>query len=88
MQSRITQISGAEEQEINHGILRDPDNPEWGEADFARARPARPLNEVSQSSGTVEVTLKLDTEVVTYFQRQGTDWRARINEALRRTIER
>ena len=30
-----------EEAEINRGIALDPDNPEWTEEDFKRARPAR-----------------------------------------------
>lgn len=30
----------AEDAEINAGIAADPDNPEWTEDDFARARPA------------------------------------------------
>jgi len=31
----------AEDAEIQRGIEQDPDNPEWTEADFANARPAR-----------------------------------------------
>ncbi|MFC7557500.1 hypothetical protein ACFQU7_42690 [Pseudoroseomonas wenyumeiae] len=30
----------AEEAAIQHGIAADPENPEWTEEDFARARPA------------------------------------------------
>ncbi len=31
--------SPEEEAAINRGIAEDPDNPEWTEADFARAKP-------------------------------------------------
>lgn len=35
------EISDEEEAEIQAGIAKDPDNPEWTEEDFKRARPAR-----------------------------------------------
>jgi uncharacterized protein (DUF4415 family) len=30
-----------EDEKINRGIASDPDNPEWTDEDFARARPAK-----------------------------------------------
>ena len=88
MQQKIEPHSDREEREINEGIARDPDNPEWGEADFARARPSQRRTETAVAGETVEVTLDLDYEVVRHFQRQGRDWRSRINAILRHTIER
>ncbi|TAK71650.1 MAG: hypothetical protein EPO19_04225 [Betaproteobacteria bacterium] len=37
---KIKTPSAAEDAAINVGITADPDNPEWGQVDFARAEPA------------------------------------------------
>lgn len=37
---KIKTPSAAEDAAINVGITTDPDNPEWGRVDFARAEPA------------------------------------------------
>ena len=37
----LHEISDEEEAEIQAGIAKDPDNPEWTEEDFKRAKPAR-----------------------------------------------
>jgi putative transcriptional regulator len=37
---RIRRNTPEDEARINSGIAADPDNPEWGDADFAEARPA------------------------------------------------
>ena len=78
------------------------DNPEWTEADFARARPAaevlpphvvaalvkRPPGRPigSTTSQKTAVTLRLDNEVLERFRAAGPGWQTRINEALRRAV--
>lgn len=79
-------------------IVFDDDNPEWTEADFARARPASevlPPEIVAQlvrrrgrpaGSGKTEmVTIRLDREVLAKFRAGGRGWQTRINEALKRS---
>ncbi|MBF9198117.1 BrnA antitoxin family protein [Microvirga terrestris] len=71
------------------------DNPEWTEANFARAkplaevlpelaavakRPGRPRSE----NPKVLVSLRLDPDVVAAYKATGPGWQARINEILRR----
>ena len=78
--------------------LIDEENPEWTEADFARARAAEdvlppevlrafPRGRGHQKAPTKsQVTLRLDREVIAHFQREGPGWQTRINAALRRVI--
>ncbi|MBC9177746.1 BrnA antitoxin family protein [Pseudoroseomonas ludipueritiae] len=40
MPRKLRRNTGAEEAAIQRGIAQDPDNPEWTEEMFARARPA------------------------------------------------
>jgi len=82
--------------------LTDPDNPEWSDADFGRARPpeeALPPEVLAAFPQTVarlrgrqkaptkrQVTLRLDRDVISHFQAEGPGWQSRINAALRRVI--
>jgi uncharacterized protein (DUF4415 family) len=74
--------------------LDDVDNPEWTEADFARARRGDAIPEAIRAALTrggpgrpvadppVEVTLQLPPQVVAHFQSHGADWRERMGAAL------
>ena len=82
--------------------LSDPDNPEWTEADFRRARspeealPPEVLAAFPRTAARLrgpqkaptkrQVTLRLDPEVLSHFQSEGPGWQSRINAALRRVI--
>ncbi len=75
--------------------VSDPENPEWTEADFARAVPfdqafpdladsarrerGRPKSENPKQA----VNLRLDPDVLEYFRAQGPGWQTRINAILR-----
>lgn len=79
-------------------IVFDDDNPEWTEADFARARPGTEVlpPEVltafkrfrgSQKSPTKQqVTLRLDRDLLERFRAGGPGWQSRINETLRKAV--
>jgi uncharacterized protein (DUF4415 family) len=72
------------------------DNPDWTEADFARARPAGEVlppavaaalvNKGGRPRGSQKqaVSIRLDREVVEKFRATGPGWQSRINEALKR----
>lgn len=75
----------------------DPENPEWTDEDFARARPAREVlsPEVLATfrawrDGLTEPRMKrrlpvsLDPDVFEHFQAMGEDWEDRMNAVLRR----
>lgn len=86
--------------ELPEPDLSDPDNPEWTEEDFARARPISDFPELAaafpnggkprgrpKGSVTSEkslVSLRLDNEVIERFRAAGPGWQGRINEALRK----
>jgi uncharacterized protein (DUF4415 family) len=76
--------------------LDDPDNPEWAEADFARARPAyeilspdviaafrRARGRPKSEAPKRSIKLRLDPDVVEAFKEQGRGWQSRMNTALR-----
>jgi len=70
-----------EEARINAGINVDADNPELGEAFFAKARRTRG----PQKAPTKRlVSLRLDPEVIERFRAGGPGWQARMNDALRK----
>lgn len=78
----------------------DPDNPEWTKKDFREARPFLEVfpeftEAVKQLRGRpraenpkVQVTLRLDPEVVNAFKEDGRGWQGRINETLVRAVKR
>ena len=84
-------ISDAEEARINAGIAADPDNPEWTEAEFAKARQAGPdLIEAARNKvgrprldrPKRQVTLRLSAEVLDGFRASGPGWQSRIDAVL------
>jgi uncharacterized protein (DUF4415 family) len=68
-----------EDAAINAGIAQDPDTYELGAAEFKQLRRGRPLG-----SGTkVQVTLRIDEDVVEKFKASGAGWQTRMNDALK-----
>lgn len=80
-------------------VVFDDDNPEWTEADFARARPGSEVlppefmkafkrtpgrPKGSTTPSKTLVSLRLDNEVLDKFKAKGPGWQSRINEALRK----
>jgi uncharacterized protein (DUF4415 family) len=89
--------------------IDDPDNPEWTEEMFRKARPMsefpemlKGLLEASENLRAqkrergrpplehpkVQVTLRLDEEVVNSFKEDGPGWQGRINEELKKTVRK
>ena len=82
-------------------VVFDDENPEWTEADFARARGPESLpREVlaafprtrargPQKAPTKRaVSLRLSGEVVDHFKAAGPGWQRRIDDALKQAISR
>ena len=79
--------------------LDDPDNPEWTEADFARARPPhevlppavlalfpktrRGRPRMPEGERKKPIKLNLDQDVIAAFKADGPGWQSRMNKALR-----
>jgi uncharacterized protein (DUF4415 family) len=82
----------------------DDYNPEWTEADFARATkfpkgirlkdltpsdPARIAKRGPQKAPTkIPVSIRLSPEVVQHFKAKGPGWQSRIDDALRKIAKR
>lgn len=64
--------------------IDDPDNPEWTEEDFAKARPLREvLPELyARTTHASEVALILPAATIQAFAEEGEDWRERMAETL------
>ncbi|NGP18063.1 BrnA antitoxin family protein [Devosia aurantiaca] len=76
----------------------DDDNPEWTEADFARAKPAHDvlpeevLKSFPKTRGVqrlpkkIPVSIRLSPEVIERFKAQGPGWQTRIDEILKKAV--
>ena len=76
----------------------DPDNPEWTEEDFSRARPADEMPDEMKAAfrnlgGRPKkedpkrpVSIRLSPDVLDYFKSGGPGWQTRIDDTLRRAI--
>ena len=75
------------------------DVPEWTEEMFRRAKPAReifpdfdfpkPRQRGPQKAPTkLQATVRFDRDVIEYFRGTGAGWQTRMNETLRRGMER
>ena len=80
--------------------LTDPDNPEWTEEDFARARPAHevlsaaelaafPKSRGRPRSGdpAVPVSIRLSGPVARHLRGLGQGWQTRVNDQLAALID-
>jgi uncharacterized protein (DUF4415 family) len=81
-------------------VVFDDDNPEWTDADFARARPIADFPELaamfpngakprgrpkgSTTSDKSLVSLRIDKDVLERFRATGPGWQSRMNAALRK----
>lgn len=73
----------SEDAAINTGITQDPDTYELAAGEFRQLRRGRPLG-----SGTkVQVTLRIDEDVVDKFKASGSGWQTRMNEALKSWVK-
>ena len=73
-----------EDAAINAGIAKDPDTYEVSSAEFAlMRRPGRPLG----SGSKVQITLRIDEDVVEKFKASGSGWQTRINDALKSWVQ-
>ena len=76
----------AEDAAITAAAMADPDSRPFTDADWERVKPlvhrGRPLG----SGSKIQVTLRLDVEVLEKFRASGDGWQTRINEALKNWV--
>ena len=94
--------SKARSRKIDNDAIDDPDSPELTPEIIHRMRPMREVfpefvKEIERTRmrgrpklehPKVQVTLRLDAEVVGAFKEDGPGWQGRINEELKRTVKR
>ncbi len=101
--TKILPPTNAEDLIINRGIALDPDNPEWSNREFARAKPAKDVlpqavyeaamkrrrgQRGPQKTPTKKaLTLRLDPDIIEAYRAGGRGWQARMNDVLRRGIK-
>lgn len=85
-------------------MVFDDDNPEWTEADFARARPISEFPELAaafarakargrpagstKADAKVQIAIRVDPDVLAAFKAGGPGWQSRMNAALRAAMGR
>ena len=93
MNARLRRNTPDEEAAIQRGIDADPDNPEWTEEMFARARPASEVmpglvrRRGPQAAPTKQmISVRLDADLVERLRASGPGWQGRINDTLRKAV--
>jgi uncharacterized protein (DUF4415 family) len=93
-------ISTKEDARVRAAAKSDSDNPEWTAKDFRRSRwlaDVKPefAEAAAQLRGRprlehpkVQVTLRLDADVIEVFRSEGKGWQSRINDVLSRAARR
>lgn len=91
------EITDEEEAEIQAGIVQDPDNPELTAEEFAAMRPASEVlppalyaalvRSSEESREAADARVRLDPDVLAHFRATGPGWQARVNAALRASME-
>ena len=76
---KILLNTSEEEAAVNTGIAADPDTYELSDAEFKQLRRGRPLG----SGKKVQVTLRIDSDVVERFKASGAGWQTRMNDVLK-----
>ncbi len=52
--------------------------------DFPKPRPRGP----QKAATKIQTTIRLDSDVIEHFRREGQGWQTRLNDTLRRAVER
>ncbi len=80
-------------------FLVDDDNPLWTPKDFKNARPGREVfaelgmvapvpkrGRPKMAHPKVQITVRLDEDILAAFKREGKGWNTRLNQVLRTTL--
>lgn len=76
-------VTDQEDAKITAAALNDPDAPPLTDAQLANLRPARPRGRPAGSGKKVQVTMRLDEDIIAAFKKDGDGWQTRMNDALR-----
>ncbi|MQR01916.1 BrnA antitoxin family protein [Glaciimonas soli] len=71
-----------EDAAITAAALSDPDALPWTAEELAKVKPTRGPGRPLGSGSKEQVTLRLDTDILAAFKRDGDGWQTRMNFAL------
>ena len=72
-----------EDAQITAEAMSDPDAIPFTDAQWAKAKPTARRGRPLGSGSKVQITLRLDAELVAKFKASGDGWQTRINDALK-----
>jgi len=72
-----------EDKAITAAALGDPDAQPLSDDQLSNLRPARPRGRPAGSGRKVQVTMRVDEDVLEAFKNEGEGWQTRMNDALR-----
>ena len=78
----------AEDAKITQGALADPDAQPLTDEQIKRLRPTRLRGRPVGTGKKMQLTLRIDTEVIDYFKQSGEGWQTRMNDVLRDWVAR
>lgn len=87
----IRELTDKEEEQIQAGIAADPDNPEWTDEDFARAKPFTEVfpewaREIEEGRRSGFEFVGVDLKIVARLGAQGPELRKRVNDILAKAV--
>jgi uncharacterized protein (DUF4415 family) len=78
----------AEDENITRAALLDPDAQPLTDAQIKYLRPTRLRARPVGTGKKMQLTLRIDTEVIDYFKQSGEGWQTRMNDVLREWVAR
>ncbi len=72
-----------EDAQITADAMSDPDAMPFTDKEWEKARPTARRGRPLGSGSKVQITLRLDTDLVAKFKASGDGWQTRINDALK-----
>lgn len=86
--AKLVHPSAVENRRINAGIKADRDTHELTAAEIASMKPWRPRGRPKAAVHKLHVNVRLDPEVIDYFQNGGPGWQTRLNDELVSLVRR
>ena len=72
---------------ITADAMSDPDAMPFTDEEWEKARPTARRGRPLGSGSKVQITLRLDTDLVAKFKASGDGWQTRINDALKSWVQ-
>jgi len=84
---KLVMPTAAEDAAITAAALSDPDALPLSDAQLRQLKPLRPRGRPAGSGTKVQVTMRIDEDVLEAFKTDGDGWQTRMNGALREWLQ-